>query len=512
VSEVFAGLAGVYDRLHGGFGRAPKFFCAPAVELLLAQAWSGNRSAGEMAWRTLEEISRGGVYDLIGGGFHRYSVDDHWHVPHFEKMAADNAAMLAVYANAFALAGREEFARVARETIAWIDAALRDPSGRGYGASQDADVGPDDDGDYFTWTAEEVRGAISEGADLVISYCGIDEAGDVPGRGGRSVLRATLNVAEEAERLGLPERVILHAISRAREQLRAARERRTAPKVDRTIFADVNGMMIDAYLTAWERLGLSKARQTALAAADALLADLRDGRGVFAHYRDEKGLHEVGLLADQAWMGRALLHAFAATAEPRYLQAAAGLADFLLEELRSENGGLLSSPRGAVPLPGAGVPAAGMEDAPSRSPASVAAQMLVDLGHLTGRREYAAAGVAALESLAGGVKREWGVFLAGFALAADHCLSGPRGVVIVGGTGDTLTAALATAARAAYVPGAMVLQIDPSRPEQAAILERLGYSLQGGPVAYVCRGRSCLAPARTVEDLRHRIRELARSS
>ncbi|MFB3894060.1 MAG: thioredoxin domain-containing protein, partial [Phycisphaerae bacterium] len=343
LQRIVTAIKAQYDPSHGGFGAAPKFYNAPAVETLLAAAWSGDRSAMEMAAHTLEMIARGGVHDQVGGGFHRYSVDERWHVPHFEKMAYDNAGLLAIYANASALAGRDDFAAVARRTIAWIDRTLLDPQRRGFYASQDADVGLDDDGDYFTWTLAEVRQAAGADADAAIYYYDVTSDGDMHGRPGRNVLHATKTIAQAARLLNRNEDDLAAAIERARLRMLQARDARTAPVVDKTIFADLNGMMIDAYLTAHERLGDTAARDTAIAVLDNLLTDLRDDRGVFAHWRSEGGPQRVGMLSDQAWMAKALVHAFALTSQGRYLDAAVKVCDHVLANLIAPDGAPLST-------------------------------------------------------------------------------------------------------------------------------------------------------------------------
>ncbi|MHC4984111.1 MAG: thioredoxin domain-containing protein [Planctomycetota bacterium] len=503
IDEIFSGVEAAYDEAHGGFGHAPKFYYSPAVELALARAWAGSERARQIAIKTLESISRGGVCDQIGGGFHRYSVDANWHVPHFEKMAYDNAALLAAYSNAYALSGRHDFARAARETLRWIARVLTAPEGRGFYASQDADVGAGDDGDYFTWTLDEVHDVLGADAEAVISYYSIDSEGDVHGRPGRNVLHVPKTISQLARLLESDEKTLAETIRSARDKLLAARRRRTAPSVDKTLFADLNGMMIDAHLTAYERLAESRAQIAALKALDYLLANLRDERGVFAHYRDGE-LRSVGGLADQAWMARALIHAYAVTSRPKYLDAVVALADFILAELVAEDGGLLSRPRPATSGPAALAPARRWDDAPSRSAASVAAEVLLDIGYLTGDEKYNEAGSKALASIAGGVSRDWGPFLGGYALGLERLLNGPRTVIIVG-SGDLRAAELADTARRAYIPGGLVLTGDASVAEQAALLERLGYPAANEPVAYVCRGNVCLAPAHTPEELQHRI-------
>lgn len=515
VAAIVQGIKDAYDRRHGGFGTAPKFFAAPAVELLQVRGFAGEEAAAEMAHATLAKIACGGVYDQLGGGFHRYSVDERWHVPHFEKMAYDNAALLARYADAYAATGSEQFARVARQTRAWIDRVLRGGAEGGFFASQDADVGLDDDGDCFTWTVDEVRAALGDEADVALAWFGVDAQGDVHGRPGRNVLHVPKSLGQQAKLLDMEAAELAETIGRVKRRLLEARLKRPAPAVDTTVFADLNGMLIDAYLTVWERLGDESARKTALATLDYLLADLRDERGVFAHYRsaggdgERGGLRRVGLLSDQAWMARALVRAYAATGEPKYIDAARKAADYILSDLAAEDGGLLDAPLPSAAQPWAPQPTRGWEDSPSRSAASVAAHVLLDLAYLTGEAAYAAATEKALAGFAGAPGRQYGTFLAGFAIAVEQFLHGPRTILVVGPEGNGTTATLARAARAAYVPNALVLAIDPSAADQAALLERLGYGAQNRPVAYVCRHKACLAPAYTPEELRRRIDELS---
>lgn len=510
VEQVHAGIADAYDAAHGGFGTAPKFFSAPAIDLVMARSWQGDAEAARMLARTLEAVARGGVYDHVGGGFHRYSVDARWHVPHFEKMAYDNAAMLRLFANAAAMTAREDFADVARHSRQWVDRVLGGRDGRGFYASQDADVGLDDDGDYFTWTVEEVRAALGDDAETMLIYYAVDAAGDMHERPGRNVLHVPKRPDEVARLLGIQPVRLGAIVASSRGRLLAARQRRTAPRVDRTVFADLNGMMIDAYLTTWQRLGDASARQTALRTLDHLLGTLRDERGVFAHYRGGDGaLRRVGLLADQAWMARALVGAYAATAEGKYLAAAETLADYILADLTAADGAFWTAPKPATTGPTAIEPARSWEDSPSRSAASVAAGVLIDLAHVTGRQVLAAAGAKALKSFAGGVQREWGVFLGGYATALEHHLHGPRSVVVVGPSASRETQALAAAARRAYVPGGLVFVLDPARAEPAALLKRLGYPAGERPVGYVCHGKACLAPAASAAELAERIAQLA---
>ena len=499
IETVLTGMKAQYDTANGGFGDAPKFYAPAALELLALRAWTGDREARQMLVHTLDAMARGGVQDQLGGGFARYSVDANWHVPHFEKMAYDNAALLAIYADAAVLTGLEEFAQVANRTLGWMNRRLLAEDRHGFYASQDADVGLDDDGDYFTWTIGQLREVLGiHDAELAISYWGVGP-GRLHGRPGRNVLHVPHPVAAQAKLLDMSEFDLAERIERISRRLLTARQLRPEPKVDKTVFADLNGMCVDAYLRASAKLGREDAAGAAQAVLDRLLETLRDERGVFAHYRDEAGqLVGVGALADQAWMGRACLTAYCRTGQPKYFDAARAVADYILAGLMTDESALLSSPAAE----GDGQPRADWQDSPIRSAASVAAGVLLELSCLSGQEQYATAARSALSSFAGSVNRHWATFIAGYALAVEQALSGPRRVVVVG------DAALAREARRWYVPDAIVLELDGSGPERAEQLSRLGYAGQEN-AAYVCAGSVCLPPAHNVKELSERICDLA---
>ena len=509
LDEIFAGLSSAYDPAHGGFGSAPKFYAHSALEFLLLRAWEGNEQAETMLTDTLRAIGAGGVHDQLGGGFHRYSVDERWGVPHFEKMAYDNAGLLANYANAYSLTGRDDFARIARTTFEWIDQVLTDPDRRGFYASQDADVDLNDDGDYFTWTKREIAQVLDgHQTELMGTYYGVDEVGEMDTRTGRNVLQVTKTPEQLSKLLDRDVQEIARATASAQAKLLGVRKKRPTPGVDKTIFADLNGMLIDAYLTLYERLGEEKAREIALDVLDNILHDLRDERSVFAHYSQDGSLYRIGLLADQAWMGKALLHAYQVTLDERYLRATATLGTYIMEHLTAEDGGFISAPTQGLHRPEAVTPMRSWDDSPSRSASSVAGQMLIDLGYLTGEKQYSEAAANALSSFAAGIEQRLATFFSGYGLSVDRLLNGPRIVLIVGTTGDSATQELLRTGRRSYIPGALVIAIDPNVPSQGQLLRRLGYTGGERPIAYVCRARTCLPPAHTPDQLKQRIGQL----
>src|SRR5690242_400431 len=206
LDEVVAGMIRVFDSVNGGFGRAPKFPHPGAMALLLHRLWDRpDATARTILDRTLQGMARGGVYDQLGGGFHRYSVDAEWIVPHFEKMAYDNSELLRVYCDAYAALRTPAYAEAARGIVRWVREVASDPDG-GYAASQDADVGLDDDGDYFTWTRDEVAAVLSPAElEVAAAYYDIGTAGEMQHNPAKNVLYTPAPLASVSRRLGRSE-------------------------------------------------------------------------------------------------------------------------------------------------------------------------------------------------------------------------------------------------------------------------------------------------------------------
>src|SRR3954468_19514982 len=235
LDDAISQMSRVFDPVNGGFGSQPKFPHPGAITLLLHR-WHDQPSdqIRTIIDRTLQGMARGGIHDQLAGGFHRYSVDARWIVPHFEKMSYDNSELLKAYLDAYALFGTEEYAEVARGIVRWVREVMADPEG-GYAASQDADVGLEDDGDYFTWTREEAAEALTpEEMAVVGEYYDIGTAGEMHHHPGKNVPFIATSLPDLAGRLGRPETEVGALLDSGRAKLLAARERRTAPFVDRS--------------------------------------------------------------------------------------------------------------------------------------------------------------------------------------------------------------------------------------------------------------------------------------
>jgi uncharacterized protein YyaL (SSP411 family) len=235
LDQAFAQMAQAFDRVNGGFGSQPKFPHPAAISLLLHR-WVDQPSdqIRTIVDRTLQGMARGGMHDQLGGGFHRYSVDAKWIVPHFEKMSYDNSELLKAYLDAYALFGTDEYADVARGIVHWVREVASDPAG-GYAASQDADVGLDDDGDYFTWTRDEAAAVLTaEELEVAAAYYDIGTAGEMHHNPGKNVLFVAASVPNVAVRTGRSEEETELLLRAAQAKLRLERARRPTPFIDRT--------------------------------------------------------------------------------------------------------------------------------------------------------------------------------------------------------------------------------------------------------------------------------------
>ncbi len=461
-------LVAELDPAHGGFGqRGPKFPNGPAVQLALALA---DRNGGpgpllDVATLTLDGMARGGVRDHVGGGFHRYSVDQAWDVPHFEKMLYVNAALLSAYVDGWRATQSEIYREVANETCDYLlSPAGSDRKHGGFFASQDSDVGAGDDGSFYTWTSEELRAA---GGEMALRFFAEPEPGDP---------RAPRYVLREAE-------LQLHPAGMVRI-LRYIRAFRDTPRVDETKYAGWNGLAIVALLEAGAALGRPEASTAALQALDLFLSKPLGVHGLTASGA-VAGDPKLRRLDDLAELGLAALAAFEATGRPRYLEAAKQLIAIADRELWDEASGSYRESNAELRAP------AGIEDSPTPSPQAAMALLLGRLARLTGMESDA----QRADRLLGTFSQEaagHGSYAATYGLALlERLAPGPQ-VTIVGGRGAE---ALRGAAFGAWRPGKLVRSYAPG--------EKAPYP--AGPhaaaLAYVCGRSSCAPPTADPERL-----------
>jgi uncharacterized protein YyaL (SSP411 family) len=501
-----------FDARNGGFGSQPKFPHPGAIDLLLDAAGEGDEAAANVATVTLDKMAAGGIYDQLAGGFHRYSVDERWIVPHFEKMAYDNSGLLKNYAHAWQQFREPRFAEVAKDILRWMDEWLSDRELGGFYASQDADDSLDDDGDYFTWTLAEARAVLSaEELEVAARYYNLRPVGDMHHNPQKCVLHRVATVKEIAGALQREVAVVEAQLAEATRKLYAARLQRKTPYVDKTVYTGWNGMCIAAYVQAGRALGLRAPVEFALRSLDRVLAVAWDGSSlahVVAYGEGVAGARVAGVLEDYAFLGNASLDAWEATGEMRYFAAARALGEALLARFSdAEPGDAMSrgffdtefDPHAIGALSARRKP---LQDSPTPAGNAVAATLLLRLHALTDERLYQERALETLESFAG-VVEHFGLYAASYGLALQRAVQGSVQVCVLGD--DALADELEAAALVGFRVEKSVVrlrweQLGALPPALAETLPHLAAS--EGSVAVVCRGVSCLPPVRTSEALR----------
>ncbi|MBZ5700217.1 MAG: thioredoxin domain-containing protein [Acidobacteriia bacterium] len=498
----------LFDSKNGGFGNAPKFPHPSALDLVLERCQqSREEHLLAVAGNTLVKMARGGVYDQLAGGFHRYSVDERWLVPHFEKMSYDNSELLRNYLHGWQVT-RKPFLREAAEGIIdWVNEVLSDQVNGGFYASQDADVSLDDDGDYFTWTQEELRAVLApEEARVMELHYDVEPHGEMHHNPAKNVLWIARDAAEIAATLGKHEAEIEMIIVHANGKLLAARMERPAPYVDQTLYAAWNAMFVSAYLEAAQVLGGplgARCRAFALKTLERMLREVWSEARGFGHRIGGPAL--AGSLDDQVFGVQALLDAYEATLDARWFRAAQRTLDLAIARYGdTEAGGFFDRACDAAPLGGLDVRRKPFQDSPTPSANSVAVIALVRLHGYTGEERYSAFAQKTLEAFAG-VAPQYGMFAATYGLAATLFARHPLQVVVTGPAGDVAADKLLDAAHSVYRFGKAVLRLTSGASLEnlaGALKETLPHLPADKPLAIVCAGQTCLPPTSDPEQLR----------
>ena len=500
VEEQISSITKLFDIKNGGFGQAPKFPHASAIDLLLERyQQTKEKHLLAMAETTLEKMARGGVYDQLGGGFHRYSVDERWLVPHFEKMSYDNSELLKNYLHGYQVTRNPFLRETAESILGWVNEDLSDQHNGGFYASQDADVSLDDDGDYFTWSLDELRAALLPEEARIMELCyDVEAHGEMHHDPAKNVLWIARDAAGIAEQLGLDEATVRITIAKAKGKLLAARKPRPTPFIDKTMYASWNAMFVSAYLTAARVLGGSlgsDCRAFALKTLDRMLKEAWSESRGFGHRIGGPALE--GSLDDQVFSVLALLDAYEAALDPRYFAAAQKTMDLAVVRYGdAEGGGFFDRPSDAAPMGGLDVRRKPFQDSPTPSANSVAAIALVRMHAFTGDDRYRAFAKKTLEAFAG-IAPQYGLFAATYGLAATLFAHHPVQVVITGDSIDPAAQALEAAAHRVYRFGKSVLRVPPETPQlhlAGALKETLPHLPKDKSLAIVCSGSTCLPP------------------
>jgi uncharacterized protein YyaL (SSP411 family) len=491
-----ASMVRLFDPQFGGFGRQPKFPHPTALRFLLAR-WhdTADPQLRDVVERTLDAMALGGIHDQLGGGFHRYSVDERWIVPHFEKMSYDNSELLRAYAQASVALGEPRYAEVARGIMRWVGDTLAQRDG-GYGASQDADINLDDDGDYFTWTRDEASALLAgDELEVAAAHWDIGTAGEMQHDPSRNVLFVAESPESIAHRMRLDEATVTSYIASARDKLLAARRRRQAPAVDGSRYTAWNAMLASAMLEAGAILGDSAASDHALKTLERIRRESPAPDQV-AH----SATQAAGWLEDAVHVADAATSAFEVTGDAHWLNWAETVAERTWREHEDPADGALFDL--AANRTGTGLLAARAkpsQDAPTPSAYGVAALVAVRLAHLTGREMWRQRAERLVEAF-GAELAPGGLHAATLLLAADWLLSPVMQIVVVGGKGDELAEAMLQAAQHTWNPRRVVRRVSDAvsvagaPAEMAAMVE----SQKGRTAGFLCVGSACRQPTLTL--------------
>jgi hypothetical protein len=495
-----------YDDLTGGFGPAPRF-PMPHVHLFLLRygAWTGTRKAVEVSEKVLRSMARGGIHDQIGGGFHRYSTDIRWLVPHFEKMLYDQALAATAYTEAWQATGAGYLREIAEGCLSYVLRELAAPTGAFY-AAQDADS-EGEEGKFYLWTREEVEQALPpEHARVAFQVLRVTSAGNfidpaAGGRTGKNVLSMTSSPEEAARTLNLSPGEARDRWQQAREMLRLAREKRERPFRDEKILTDWNGLAIGAFARAARAFGSPGYLDASMRAAEFLLTRMWDG-GRLQHRYHDGSAGMAGTAHDYAFLINGLIELYLSSPDPHWLEEAIVLEEVFCDRFWDRSrGGYFTADRDAEDL---FTRTKEFHDGAIPSPNSMAFANLTLLGNLTGKPAYTRRADHLSRIYSSVLEREpgsCGLFLAAFCQAA-----GPSAQVVVAGKHDDPdTRAMLHLLQTSYLPFAVWMLKEPgSRGEALAHIApftRDYRPIGGKTAAYVCRDFTCSSPVSTVAGL-----------
>ncbi|HZE27390.1 MAG TPA: thioredoxin domain-containing protein [Terriglobales bacterium] len=523
IEAIVKSAVGMFDAKNGGFGQAPKFPHPAALDLLMEHyARTGDEQVKTAFVTTLERMAKGGVYDQLAGGFHRYSVDERWVVPHFEKMCYDNSELLKNYVHGYQVTGTEFFADVARDIIRWMDEWLSDRERGGFYASQDADYSMEDDGDFFTWTLSETTAVLTkeEGA-VARLYYDINEIGHMHHNPAKNVLSVRASVEEIAGRLKASPETVRERLESAKKKMYAARLERPTPYVDKTVYVGWNSLCVSAYLEAAKVLRLQYARHFGLRSLDRILGEAwRPGQGllhVIAYSDPKVARREVrGLLDDYAFSAIACLDAYEATAALSYFKFAKSITDDMVEKfLDPLSGGFFDT----EVAPSDSSQALGVlsaqrkpfQDSPTPAGNSMAAIALLRMHAYTNDVSYRDKAEQTMEVFAG-MAEQHGIFGATYGIASVY-FSQPHTQVVIVGSGEDAERMLAAAA-AGFAFNKTALKLTPNEAVAQNLPPALAVTIPPLPAiqgktatAVVCSGFRCQPPVSEPEQLTRTLRD-----
>ncbi len=492
-----AALENSFDPAQGGWGRAPKFPQPMTIEFLLRyDRQTGDTRARRMIDKTLTAMAEGGMYDQLGGGFHRYSTDARWLVPHFEKMLYDNSQLARAYLHAWQLTGAPLYRRIATETLDYVAREMTHPAG-GFYSTQDADS-EGEEGKFFVWSRDEIQRILGDNAALFCAVYDVTPAGNWEGH---NILHVAGSVEQIAQKHGVDVPTLEGILAEARRKLFAAREQRVKPGRDEKVLTAWNGLMLAAFAEAARALGREDYRQLAIRNADFLLRELRAPNGrLFRVWKDGHGAKLNAYLEDYTHLAEGLIALYQATFDARWFVAARELMETALAHFRAEDGGfydtsddheqLVTRPRD-------------LQDNAVPSGNAMAATVLLKLAAYTGEARYNQIAEEMLGRLNEAIPRYPTAF-GQWLVAYDLAVNAPKEIALVGDPDAPDTQALLHVVFYGFRPNQVVALKRPGESSPISLLEGREQS-DGKATAYVCRRFACQMPVTEPADLEQQL-------
>ena len=497
LDNAYAVILSAHDSQFGGFGRPPKFPLPSYLGFLLRyNARTGKGSALNPVMKTLGAMDDGGIHDHLAGGFHRYSTDKYWLVPHFEKMLYDNALLARVYADAYRVTRIARYAATARDVLDWILEEMTSPEG-GFFSAQDADTA-EGEGYYYTWTPAEVSKILGEGDGAVFcQHDGVSPEGNF--EGGRSILNVTATPEKTAARLGLEVGRVEEALEKGRIALLAARRERNRPRVDDKVLASWNGLAISGFACAYQALQDPRYLTAATRSAEFILTMLvKKGTSPMLRRRYRDGDVAIeGNLEDYSFLVAGFLDLYEASFDNRWMSASIMLAEEMLALFWDAQAGgfFLKPPGGEIVAIKEGY------DGPTPSGNSVAALDLLRLAEFTGNEDFREMGETTLKLFAEAMESTPTGYLE--MLGAVDFSFGSKEIVVASGWKPDELHAMVREVQTRYLP-TKVLAIADGDPATSRLTDGKA-SVKGMPTVYVCENFACKAPVTSVEALRRQL-------
>ncbi len=496
IDQAASQLQSRFDPQDGGFGPAPKFPQSMGMSLLLRQYRNtGDETFLQMVEVTLTKMASGGIYDQLGGGFHRYSTDARWLVPHFEKMLYDNALLTKSYLETYQVTGKPFYREVARETLDYVLREMTGPDG-GFYSTQDADS-EGEEGKFFVWTHDEVKEILGEEDARVISrYYGIEENGNWEEE--KNILHVDTPPETVAKLLGISQEELVKTVETGSEKLFAVREKRIRPGLDDKVLTAWNGMMISSMVDGHQVIGDERYLEAAVNSAEFILKELaKDGRLLRTHRAGKS--HLTGYLNDYAYFIAGLIDLYEATFDLRWLEEALRFNDTLIEHFWDDEGGAFFFT--ADDHEKMIIRSKNPQDNAIPSGNSIEVMNLLRLAELTSRTELKEKAVETLKAITPIAQR----YPAGFAellCGLDFFLDTPKEIVIASNTGPGSVGEILGTVHSKFIPN-KVLAFAGGQQSGSDLIPMLeGKIAQNGrPTVYVCENYTCKRPVTTVEEL-----------